>query len=114
MAYSSLAEFVKRLEKENELHIVNTFVNPELEIAEITDRIVKSGGKAILFTNNGSNFPVLINAYGSDKRMLLALERDSYDNAGSEIEALFNNIIGGRRSVFEKLKLLPDIFGIAS
>ena len=114
MAYSGLADFVKRLENENELHVVNTFVDPELEIAEITDRVVKSGGRALLFKNNGTKFPVLINAYGSDKRMLLTLERDSYDSAGKEIETLFNNVIGSGRSVFDKLKLLPGIFGMAS
>ena len=114
MVYSGLADFVKHLEKEDELHVVNAYVNPVLEIAEITDRVVKSGGKALLFTNNGTRFPVLINAYGSNKRMMLALNRDSYDDAASEIETLFNNITGSGRSVFDKLKLLPDIFGVAS
>ena len=114
MAYSGLADFVKRLEKENELHVVDTFVNPELEITEITDRVVKSDGRALLFTNNGAKFPVLINAYGSDKRMALALGRNSYDDAGKEIETLFNNIIGGGRSVLDKLKLLPNIFSAAA
>jgi len=114
MAYSGLASFVKHLEKETELQLVNAYVNPVLEIAEITDRIVKSGGKALLFKNNGTQFSILINAYGSDKRMLLALNRKSYDDAASEIETLFNNITGGGRSIFDKLKLLPDIFGVAS
>jgi len=114
MAYSGLTDFIKRLEKENELHVVDTFVDTELEITEITDRVVKSDGRALLFTNNGTKFPVLINAYGSDKRMLLALGRSSYDDAGKEIESLFNSLVGGGRSVFDKLKLLPDIFGMAS
>ena len=114
MAYSGIADFVKRLEKENELHVIDTFVSPELEIAEVTDRVVKSGGRALLFTNNGTRFPVLINAYGSDKRMMLALGRDSYDDAGKEIEYLFNNVTGGGRSVFDKLKMLPELFGVAS
>ena len=114
MAYSGLVDFVKRLEKEDELHVIDTFVNQELEITEITDRVVKSGGRALLFKNNGTQFPILINAYGSDKRMALALERDSYDDVGKEIESLFSKIVSGARSVFDKLKLLPDVFDMAS
>jgi 4-hydroxy-3-polyprenylbenzoate decarboxylase len=51
------------------------FVDPKLEIAEITDRVSKSGngGKALLFENTGTEFPVLMNAYGSERRMCMAL-----------------------------------------
>ena len=55
MAYKSLDEFIKKLEKEGELIRIKEKVSTELEITEITDRISKSdrGGKALLFENNG-------------------------------------------------------------
>ena len=57
MSYSSLKDFVSALEKNGELHRVKTFVDPVLEITEVTDRITKSGGKALLFENTGTAFP---------------------------------------------------------
>ncbi len=75
MAYKNLQHFIETLEKEGELIRIKEYVNPKLEIAEITDRISKTpgGGKALLFENTGYDFPVLMNAYGSEKRMCLAL-----------------------------------------
>ena len=75
MAYTGLAGFIEELVKKDELRVIKNFVNPELEITEITDRVTKSGGKALLFENTGTGFPLLINAYGSDKRMALAIGR---------------------------------------
>ena len=66
MSYSGLTNFIKELEKKNELIRIIEFIDPVLEITEITDRVVKSGGKALLFENTGTAFPLLINAFGSD------------------------------------------------
>ncbi len=67
MAYRNLQQFIDVLEKESELIRVKSYVDPNLEISEITDRISKTsgGGKALLFENTGYDFPVLMNAYGS-------------------------------------------------
>jgi 4-hydroxy-3-polyprenylbenzoate decarboxylase len=113
MAYSGLSSFISDLEKRNELTRIKTFVNPVLEIAEITDRVTKSGGKALLFENTGTDFPVLINAYGSDKRMALAIGRDNLDEIGMEFENLFKNITDNRESILRKLISLPSIFQIS-
>jgi 4-hydroxy-3-polyprenylbenzoate decarboxylase len=113
MAYSGLSSFISDLEKRNELTRIKTFVNPVLEIAEITDRVTKSGGKALLFENTGTDFPVLINAYGSDKRMALAIGRDNLDDIGVEFENLFKNITDNRESILRKLITLPSIFQIS-
>ncbi|MFH2094288.1 MAG: menaquinone biosynthesis decarboxylase, partial [Bacteroidota bacterium] len=80
-AFSNLNEYISLLEEENELIRINTFVNPVLEITEVTDRISKknNGGKAILFENTGTKFPLLINAFGSEKRMCLALRVKNLD-----------------------------------
>src|SRR5215208_2873070 len=91
MAYKNLQHFIDVLEREGELIRIKEFVDPHLEIAEITDRISKtqSGGKALLFENTGFDFPVLMNAYGSEKRMCLALGVDHLDDVAKEIEQLF-------------------------
>src|SRR6266516_1697857 len=91
MAYKNQQQFIDTLEKEGELLRVKTFVDPKLEMAEITDRISKSGngGKALLFENTGYDFPVLMNAYGSEKRMCMALGINHLDDTAKEIEDLF-------------------------
>ena len=83
MSYSGLQEFISALEKKDELIRIRQFVDPVLEITEITDRVTKSGGKALLFENNGTSFPVLINAFGSDSRMADAISRSNLDEAGT-------------------------------
>jgi 4-hydroxy-3-polyprenylbenzoate decarboxylase len=78
MAYASLREFAQRLDREGELLRVPFEADPVLEITELADRQMKSpgGGKALLFEKpKGSPFPLLINAWGSEKRMALALGR---------------------------------------
>jgi 4-hydroxy-3-polyprenylbenzoate decarboxylase len=113
MAYSGLGDFINDLQKNNELLRIREFVNPVLEIAEITDRVTKSGGKALLFENTGTAFPVLINAFGSDKRMALALGLKDLDNAGSEIKALSAVITGNRENFPGRLSALPSLIKLA-
>ena len=82
MPFPSLRAFVDVLRKAGDLHTVATRVDPYLEIAEITDRVVKAGGPALLFTNvNGSTFPVLTNQFGTRRRMAMALEAADLDEA---------------------------------
>jgi 4-hydroxy-3-polyprenylbenzoate decarboxylase len=77
VAFDSLGAFVAALAKAGELARVEAPVDPRLEIAEITDRVVKAGGPALLFTNvKGSRYPVLTNQFGSERRMALALGAD--------------------------------------
>ncbi len=101
MAYKNLQEFIDVLEKENELVRIKEYVNPHLEIAEITDRISKSkdGGKALLFENTGYDFPVLMNAYGSEKRMCLALGVNDLNDVAKEIENLFHLLSSPKESI---------------
>ena len=74
MPYNSLSEFVQVLERAGELKRITHPVKAELEITEIADRVMKSGGPALLFENVvKKTIPVLINAFGSSKRMALAL-----------------------------------------
>lgn len=116
MAYKNLQEFINILEKENELVRIKTYVNPHLEIAEITDRVSKSkdGGKALLFENTGFDFPVLMNAYGSEKRMCLALGVKNLNDVAHDIENLFHLLSSPKENIIDKLKLLPKLGQFAS
>jgi 4-hydroxy-3-polyprenylbenzoate decarboxylase len=116
MPYKSLLHFVNILEENNDLIRVREFVNPELEITEITDRFSKSsdGGKALLFENNGTNFPVLINAFGSEKRMCLALGVNNLDEVGDKIQDLFGALTLPKKGLLDKLKILPILSKVGS
>jgi 4-hydroxy-3-polyprenylbenzoate decarboxylase len=116
MAYKNLQQFIDILEREGELVRIKEYVNPKLEISEITDRISKtnSGGKALLFENTGYDFPVLMNAYGSERRMCLALGVNHLDDVAKEIESLFHLLATPKESIIDKLKLLPKLKQFAS
>ena len=87
MAYD-LHRFVADLEAAGELKRIRAEVDPRLEITEIYDRVVKRGGPALLFENvRGSEIPLLINAYGTDRRMAMALGREPED-VGKALMAL--------------------------
>jgi len=113
MAYSGLIDFIVSLEKGDKLLRIKTFVDPILEIAEITDRVTKTGGKALLFENNGTTFPVLINIFGSDNRMAMAVGRENLDDVALEIETIFRNISDNRGTFFRKLSALPVILKLS-
>src|SRR6266700_1136425 len=89
MAYNSLADFVQVLAQQGELKRITYPVKAELEITEIADRVMKSGGPALLFENIvGKEIPVLINAFGSSKRMALALGVNDIEEIAREVEKL--------------------------
>lgn len=113
MAYSDLRDFIRRLEQEGELARVSRSINPNLEITEIADRVVKRGGPALLFeTVDGSDMPVLINHFGSKKRMATALGVDDLDDIGKEIESLMNTQPPG--SLVDKVMMLPKLLKLSS
>ena len=116
MSYKNQQEFIDVLEREGELIRIKTFVDPKLEIAEITDRMSKQpgGGKALLFENTGYDFPVLMNAYGSEKRMCLALGVTHLDDVAKDIEGLFHLLSSPKEGIISKLKLLPKLAEFSS
>jgi 4-hydroxy-3-polyprenylbenzoate decarboxylase len=116
MAYRNQQDFISALERAGELVRIKTFVNPKLEIAEVTDRMSKSGdgGKALLFENTGFDFPVLMNAYGSERRMCMALGVNALDDVAKEIENLFHLLSSPKENIIDKLKLLPKLGQFAS
>ncbi|MGS0764134.1 menaquinone biosynthesis decarboxylase [Syntrophomonas curvata] len=115
MAYKDLHEFVQRLEKEGELRRINAEVDSELEIAEITDRVSKKHGPALLFENvRGSSMPVLMNAFGSEKRMAMSLRVERLDDIAAEIIDILQIADNAPQSMLDKVKILPRLAQLSS
>ncbi len=131
MAYDDLRDWIRTLEKHGELKRIREEVSPELEITEITDRISKigsgssssalaskgnysPGGPALLFENlkGHPGHKVLINQFGSERRMALALGVDKVDDIASRITGLMN--LKAPEGLFDKLKMLPQLGALTS
>ena len=95
MAYNDLREWIAALERGGELKRISAEVDPVLEITEIADRVAKGasrkygkpGGPALLFENvkGGNGIPVLINQFGSERRMQMALGVERLDEVADRI-----------------------------
>ena len=123
MAYDDLRDWIKALENAGELKRIQEEVSPELEITEITDRVSKigakgsaaagkyaPGGPALLF-ENVKGYPghkVLINQFGSERRMAMSLGVKHLDEIAGRITALMN-IKPPTGGLFDKLKMLPQL-----
>ena len=109
MSYNNLREFIERLEREGELVRVAAEVSPVEEIAELTDRMAKQpgGGKAILFERTGTDFPVVTNLMGSERRVALALGVESLDGLTRRIDTLLHEVTTPKATLWEKLRMLP-------
>lgn len=106
MGYKGIRDYIRILDENNELIKIQTEVDPVLEITEIADRVVKNNGPALFFENvKGSEYPVLINAFGSYKRMELALEVESLDRIAEKIAGYLETSVP--ETFFDKLKVLP-------
>jgi 4-hydroxy-3-polyprenylbenzoate decarboxylase len=113
MAYKSLQHFVEVLEKQGELVRIKEPVSPNLEITEITDRVSKKFGPALLFENvPGYDMPVLMNAFGSMKRMCLALEVGSLEEISAEVLSFLE--AEAPDTLIKKLKMLPKLARLAN
>jgi 4-hydroxy-3-polyprenylbenzoate decarboxylase len=132
--YPTLRDFVAALEQAGELHRIKTQVSPLLEVTQITDRISKSnapraseparafdprhahlGGKALLFENvQGSAFPLLINAYGSYRRVEMALgcTEGGFTALADKIAKLIKP--EPPVTLLDKIRKLPELVKIAS
>ncbi|MGB8851492.1 MAG: UbiD family decarboxylase, partial [Candidatus Acidiferrales bacterium] len=113
MAYRDLRDFISRLDKEGELRRISVEVDPVLEITEITDRVSKANGPALLFERpKGSKFPLLINSVGSARRMNLALEVNDLDDVAERIRSFLN--LQSPQGLFDKLRMLPKLAELGS
>ena len=107
---NSIRSFIDDLERAGDLVRIGEYVNPELEITEIADREMKKpgGGKALLFDNNGTRYPLIINMYGSESRIAKALYCNGDPGEKSEEMAeLFKALSKPKNSLGDKLRTLP-------
>ncbi len=80
MKYHDLRDFIKQLEQQGELKRIAFEVDPHLQMTEIADRVLKAGGPALLFENTkGYDMPVLVNLFGTAKRVAMGMGEDSVD-----------------------------------
>jgi 4-hydroxy-3-polyprenylbenzoate decarboxylase len=114
MAYKNLNEFITNLEESGDLVRIKNFVDPRFEMTEIADRMVKADGMALLFENTGTEFPVLMNAFATDRRMCQALGIADLDQPAREMQELFKEISTKRSGFFEQLGLLGTLKQLAS
>ena len=132
MAYDDLRDWIKTLEKSGELRRIREEVSPELEITEITDRVSKigargkgsgssqpagkfaAGGPALLFENikGHPGQQVLINQFGSERRMALALGVERIEEIAERISGLMN--LKAPEGFFDKIKMLPQLGALTS
>jgi 4-hydroxy-3-polyprenylbenzoate decarboxylase len=139
LAYDDLRDWIRTLEKHGELRRIREEVSPDLEITEITDRVSKMGarsgtrtgtrtgagrgenssnyapgGPALLFENvkGHPGHKVLINQFGSQRRMALALGVERIEEIADRISGLMN--VKAPEGLFDKLKMLPQLGALAS
>ncbi len=140
MAYRDLREFVRKLEDEGELRRVKAEVDPILEIAEVVQRLRREAmngekltaektkdnigaahsgpspaglGPALLFEKpKGSRYPLLINAFGSVRRMELAFEVENLQDVAARIRGFLD--MQTPQGLFDKLKMLPKLAELGS
>jgi 4-hydroxy-3-polyprenylbenzoate decarboxylase len=116
MPYSSLRDFIARLEKDGRLVRVSKEVSPYLEMTEIGTRLIAEGGPAVLFENvTGHTVPVLINLFGTVERVAWGMEREPHQlrEVGETLAFLKQpEPPGGWKEAWEMLPLLKSVMAM--
>lgn len=107
----ALRAYLEELDKRSDLARIDCACSPTLEIGEIAHRIMsqRDGGKALLFSNTGTPFPLAINLYGSAQRMLTALRCSSYEELAQRIEEFIDTLTAQPKSLRSKLALMSQL-----
>jgi len=109
---ADLREWIALLEQEGELVRVTAEVDPDLEITEIADRIVKTRGPALLFENvKGSRLPLLINQFGTERRMCLAFGVERLDDVAAKLGEVLE--LSPPQGLVDKVRKLGTLKSIA-
>jgi 4-hydroxy-3-polyprenylbenzoate decarboxylase len=112
MAFDDLRDWIALLRREGELVDVEAEVDPRLEATEIVDRTVKAGGPALLFTRpKGSQHPLLVNQFGTERRMCLAFGVSSLDEVARRVQDVIE--LTPPQGLVEKVKGLGKLKRIA-
>jgi 4-hydroxy-3-polyprenylbenzoate decarboxylase len=112
VAFDDLRDWIDLLRREGELHEIDAEVDPALEITEITDRVVKAGGPALLFRRvRGSSMPLLINQFGTERRTCLAFGVDHLDELGERVADVLE--MAPPEGLMDKLRALGKLKSLA-
>lgn len=115
MKFKDLREFIDFLDRKGELRRVLAPVSCELEISEITDRVVKAGGPALLFENvEGYDVPVFINMFGSEQRMAWGLGVEKLEDLVERVQGLLQLMHGPPEGLLNKLRTLGQLVHLGS
>jgi 4-hydroxy-3-polyprenylbenzoate decarboxylase len=107
-----LRDWIALLEREGELVRVEAEVDPDLEVTEIVDRVVKSGGPALLFERTkGSEHALLINQFGTERRMCLGFSVERLDDVAARLEDVLE--MQPPQGLVQKVKGLRKLKSIA-
>jgi 4-hydroxy-3-polyprenylbenzoate decarboxylase len=110
---ADLQTLIAELEERGWLKRVRAAVDPALEITEITDRVTKAGGPALLFEHvKGTDIPLLINTFGTRQRMCLALGCSDFDELAARVRSLLRPEIP--TTLMQKLRKLPELAQLGS
>lgn len=113
MSFENLQSMVGSLEKSGQLVRISEQLSPNLEITEVTDRVVKNSGPALLFEHpKGYGFPVLTNTYGSLERIKTIFHIQDLDDLGVKFEEFLH--MEPPRGLIDKIKLLPKLKDLSS
>lgn len=118
MQYKDLREFIRALEQQGQLKRISAEVDPVLEMTEISDRTLRSGGPALLFENpKGSDIPVLANLFGTPERVAMGMGQDSIEDL-REVGKLLAFLKEpeppkGMKDAWEKLPIFKQVMNMA-
>ncbi len=117
MKYKDLRSFLAQLESKGELKRVTTEISPYLEMTEICDRLLKTGGPAILFENpKGHNIPVLGNLFGTSRRVAMGMGQESVESLRKVGELLAylkeQDPPKGFKDTWDKLPVLKQVLNM--
>ncbi len=114
MAFQNLQKIIEELRQNNDLSEIDTPVSPELEMSEIADRFASiENGKALLFNDSGTDFPVLMNLFGGESRanrLLRIKGAYSYESKTNELFKLMEDKPKIGLGLLRKLKPVKHIF----
>ena len=108
MPYKNLQEFISFLRKEGQLHEIQAEVDPVLEVTEVYDRVVKKEGPALYFSKvRGSEMPLAINLFGSERRMAAAFGVKTAGEVAARIESFTE--MKAPSGILEKIQMIPKL-----
>ena len=113
MAFKDLREYIALLEEKKDLRRITVPVSSDLEISQIADRVVKSNGPALLFENvEGYDMPLVINLFGSRRRIEWALGVNDLEDLGDKVRKLLGLLDGPPPGLVDKVKTIGQLMGI--